>query len=646
MLRARQFILSVGGVAKVRVFTRIYLAMFGLFSWSMVPQLPVELILMPPSAPINIYVFSSWARSTIVPLLLVNHHQPIFALPNGKMTENSLIDELWCDATHKLVPYITSYMELLKSDGVAFTFAMIDKIMALMGGLRNFLLRDYSRRMCMDWILEHQEESGDWGGIFPPMQLGILALVLEGYSLTDSPVRRGLEALERFVWRDDKGKRVQSCVSPVWDTVLTVVGLCDAGVPGSTENLTRAMEWVKARQQLGPEGDWRIYRPGLSPGGWSFEYHNTWYPDVDDTAAVLLAFLKQNPESRETTGVIRATEWVIGMQNKDGGFAAFDYNNNKVFLNKIPFSDMNSLCDPSTADVTGRVLEAFGLLVEEPRRIAVDLEGRVRSSSQRAINYLTKQQESTGAWFGRWGSNYVYGTSNVLCGLTYFSNDSKVQKLVSPAIDWLKSVQNGDGGWGEELITYKDPVRAGRGTSTASQTAWGLMGLLAHLPPADESIRKGIGYLVSTQTIRKGGGASWPETQYTGTGFPGFFYIGYELYAHYFPLMALGRFAQSSALNNNNQAAIAASKKKNQVRFQVIEKPKLAATQLYMGPRPFGLRGGGWMTHVLFACSMSILCRFWQFTFMPGNLGNDVFAVYFLVHLLSFFLHGTFMFFG
>lgn len=341
-------------------------------------------------------------------------------------------------------------MELFKSDGIAFTFALIDKILVLFGGLRNFRLRSYSKRKCMDWILEHQEKSGDWAGIFPPMHLGILALVLEGYSLTDSPVHRGLEAVERFVWRDDKGKRVQSCVSPVWDTVLTVIGLCDAGVSGKDEHLTRAMEWVKARQQLGPEGDWRIYRPEITPGGWSFEYHNTWYPDVDDTAAVLLAFLKQDPEAKGATIVIQAKEWVLGMQSKDGGFAAFDYNNKKVFLNKIPFSDMNALSDPSSTDVTGRVLEAFGLLMEEPCSIAPDLERRVRTSSQRAFTYVADQQEPMGAWYGRWGSSYVYGTSNVLCGLTYFPDVAQVQKMVDPAIRWLKSVQNGDGGWGEE----------------------------------------------------------------------------------------------------------------------------------------------------------------------------------------------------
>lgn len=574
MLRARQFILSIGGVARVRVFTRIYLATFGLFPWSAVPQLPAELILMPSSAPINIYVFSSWARSTIVPLLILNHHQPIFPLPNGTMANNNFLDEIWCDPMNKMVPYVSSFVEMWKSDGIAFTFAVIDKILILFKGLRKFMFRGYSRRKCIEWILEHQEEEGDWAGIFPPMHLGILALVLEGYSLTDSPVRGGLEAIERFAWRDHKGKRIQACVSPVWDTVLMVVGLCDAGVSGNDGALIKAMEWTKRRQQCGPEGDWRVYRPNIVPGGWSFEYYNTWYPDVDDTAAVILAFLKQNPDSGKTPWVIRSIEWSLGMQNSDGGFAAFDYNNNKVWLNKIPFSDMNSLSDPSTADVTGRVLESFGLLMQTTRNMEADLKRRVQAASERAIMYLVTEQEPSGAWYGRWGSNYVYGTSNTLCGLAYFSrNDLLVQSLVSPAIRWLKSIQNADGGWGEELISYVDPEHAGRGVSTASQTAWGLMGLLGHLPPTDIAIRNGISYLVSTQTFRKGEGASWPEPRYTGTGFPGFFYLGYELYAHYFPLMALGRFMQSLALHDQSTFA----QEKQQIYSTVVEE-KISTT--------------------------------------------------------------------
>ena len=647
MLRARQYILSVGGVAKVRVFTRIYMATFGLFPWSAVPQLPAELILMPPSAPINIYVFSSWARSTIVPLLILNHHQPIFALPNGKRADNDFVDEIWCDPTNKMVAYVGSFSEMWSSDSIAFIFAVIDKILIRLGGLRHFLLRGYSRRKCMSWILKHQEESGDWAGIFPPMHLGILALVLEGHKMTDSPVRRGLEAVERFVWQDRKGKRVQACVSPIWDTVLSVIGLCDAGVSGKDKQLIRAMEWVKEKQQLGPEGDWRIYRPGITPGGWAFEYHNAWFPDVDDTAAVLLAFLKQNPESRQTPVVINATEWVLGMQNTNGGFAAFDWSNDKVWLNKIPFSDMNSLSDPSTADVTGRVLEAFGLLLESPHIISSDLSNRVRSASARAIAYLASEQEVTGSWYGRWGSNYVYGTSNVLCGLGYFSNDENsdllVQTLVHPAIRWLRTKQNPDGGWGEDLMSYKDPQRAGCGPSTASQTAWGLMGLLAHLPPTDEAIRKGIAYLILTQTVRKGEGASWPEPAYTGTGFPGFFYLGYTLYAHYFPLMALGRFVQSRA-SHEQSGFISQRKRRNrqlQINFpQVLEKKKLSATRPEQGDLLGLFGGGGWIAGFLLPVSFSLVCGFWQFVYGSGRLGDASLVIVVLVYFMSFFTQG------
>lgn len=550
MTRARDFIIAVGGVAKVRIFTRIYLATFGLFPWSAVPELPAELILMPSSAFINIYKLASWARSTIVPLLVVRHHQPIYSLPNGRIVDNDFLDELWCDPTQKVVPYPKPFGELWRTDCIAFTFAVVDKILFHLGGLRSFFLRGYARRKCVDWILDHQETSGDWAGIFPPMHVGLLALVLEGFRLTDDPVRLGLEAVERFAWQDKGGKRIQACVSPVWDTVLTTIALCDAGLLSQTnEHLTRAVDWIKNRQLLGPEGDWRVYNPRLAPGGFSFEYFNTWYPDVDDTAAAILSFIKQDPESAGSPCVAKAIEWILGMQNRDGGFAAFDLNNDKLFLNKIPFSDMDSLCDPSTADVTGRVLEAFGLLIHTSHKghgVAVDVILRVRAASERAIMYLASIQESKGSWYGRWGSNYIYGTSNVLCGLKYFSKENlRIQSLVNLAVRWLKLVQNADGGWGEGLNTYKDPERAGRGFSTASQTAWGLMALLAHRPPTDEAILRGIAFLVLSQTDRKGGGASWPEKQYTGTGFPKFFYLGYSLYPHYFPMMALGRYVQS-----------------------------------------------------------------------------------------------------
>lgn len=478
MRRACAFVVSVGGVSKVRIFTRIYLATFGLFPWSAVPELIPELIFMPSWAPINIYSFSSWARSTIIPLLIISHHRPIFELPNRKAASNDFLDELWFDPVEKAVPYAKPFWDLWRTDSVALAFTAIDKLLYQLGGLRSFPLRGYARRRCVDWILEHQEASGDWAGIFPPMHVGLLALKLEGYDLNDSPILRGLEAVERFTWQDKAGKRVQACVSPVWDTVLMTIGLCDAGTPTTDELLSRAVDWIKARQLLGHEGDWRIYRPRLSPGGFSFEYFNAWYPDVDDTAAAIIALIKQDPMSASSPSVIMAVEWVLGMQNRDGGWAAFDVENNKLFLDKIPFSDMDSLLDPSTADVTGRILEALGLLRNTLRKVKVAqaLLERVGLACDHALIYLASIQEPDGAWYGRWGSNYIYGTSNVLCGLAYFSKDhARTQALVEPAIRWLKSVQNTEGGFGEKLDTYKDPTLAGRGESTASQTAWGLM---------------------------------------------------------------------------------------------------------------------------------------------------------------------------
>lgn len=551
MQRACSFAKSIGGVAKVRIFTRIYLAMFGLFPWKAVPQLPAELILMPSWAPINIYSLSSWARSTVVPLLVISHHQPVYELPNGQSVENDFLDELWCNPTDKLVPYTEPVLDTVKTDKVSLVFTIIDKIIYQLGGLRRFPSRGYARRECVNWILEHQEVAGDWAGIFPPMHAGLLALRLEGFNMTDSCIARGIEAVERFAWQDNEGgKRIQACVSPVWDTILMGIGLCDAGIPGIDAHLVKAVHWIKNHQLLGPEGDWRIYQPNVSPGGFSFEYHNTWYPDVDDTAAAILAFLKQDPTSASSTHVMTAVEWVLCMQNKDGGWAAFDYENTKLFLNKIPFSDMDSLLDPSTADVTGRILEAFGLLrhVSSKVKVPEELLKEIDLACNHGVKYLASTQEQSGAWYGRWGANYIYGTSNAVCSLVYYvDSNPEVRLLIQSAIKWLKLVQNTDGGFGEVLGSYKDPTLAGHGKSTASQTAWGAMALLACLPADDEAVRQSIAYLLASQTEKRGSGATWPEREYTGTGFPNHFYLGYSYYPHYFPMMALGRYMQKLA---------------------------------------------------------------------------------------------------
>lgn len=533
MQDAERFILAHGGLENMRVFTRIFFAMFGLFPWSAVPSLPPEFILLPPSSPANVYALSSWARGTIVPLLIIFHHKPLFALPNGRSANNDFLDHLWLDPSNKSIPYAEPLTTVLRKTGASWStfFTAVDRVLV---GYESLLkhekspvgrLRAKALAKCEEWMLERQEHNGDWGGIFPPMLNTVLALHLLGYPTNDGPLALGLEAIERFTVSDPGGFRVEPCQSPVWDTVLMMIGLLDSG--STDPDLARVRDWLAALQILEDRGDWQVYNPGAPPGGWSFEYTNTWYPDVDDTAAVILGFLKHDPASHKTEVIARAAAWMVSMQNEDGGWAAFDKQNDREFLNQIPFSDMDSLCDPSTPDIAGRVLEALGLL-DDPQ---------YRDVSARGISYLRKSQEPEGSWFGRWGVNYLYGTSNVLCGLSR-QRIPKADPMVQRAVAWLRTVQNADGGWGECLESYSNRALMGKGRSTPSQTAWALMGLLAYLPREDRAIQRGIQWLVDHQQAD----GSWKEEEFTGTGFPNHFYLRYNLYRHYFPLMALGRF--------------------------------------------------------------------------------------------------------
>ncbi|KAK8000779.1 squalene cyclase [Apiospora arundinis] len=549
MRRGRAFIRGCGGIARVRIFTRIFFAQFGLFPWSAVPQLPAEFIFLPEAFPINIYRMSSWARSTLVPWFIIRHHEKVHALPNGIASADSpFLDELWLDPDSKHVPYGPSLLRPWELDPLSMVFTAVDAGVSLLGKLRPlWVFRGLARRKCIRWILDHQEKEGDWGGIATLMHASVQALLLEGYTLDDDPVCRGINAIERFTWQDDDhGKRLQFSVSPVWDTAFMVRGLCASGVDRDDERMRQAIKWIKSRQALGKEGDWRIYGGrSLEPGGFSFEYNNRWYPDVDDTAAVILAIISQDPLGVGSSTVARAATWICGMQNCDGGWAAFDVGNDKLWLNKIPFSDMDGLCDPSSADVTGRVLEAFGLMIELSKKeyIESDILDKISLACTGAIGYLTQEQEQSGAWYGRWGANYLYGTSNVLCGLSYFSKrNDHVQNIIRPATNWLEQMQNADGGWGEDLLSYRDASLAGKGPSTPSQTGWVLLGLLATCGHQCAEVPDGIAYLVDGQTDITGSGASWPEWRFTGTGFPNHFYMGFSLYRHYFPMMVLGKY--------------------------------------------------------------------------------------------------------
>lgn len=568
MLRAESFILENGGLEKVRIFTRIFFAMFGLMPWSTVPALPPEIILLPAVNPINVYSLSSWARGTMIPLFVIVHHRPVFALPNGKLNPNDWLDRLWINPNEKTIPYLAPWPQLLKENGLGWKsfFSLTDTLLKGYEVLHSTFLRRKALDQCVQWILDRQEESGDWAGIFPPMLNGMIALTLEGYGLDSHPISKGMEAMDNFSWEDPDGYRIQPCVSPVWDTALTTICLLDSGVNPKTPELEAAVQWVLKRQLIVSHGDWKVLRPQLPSGGWSFEYSNSWYPDVDDTAAVLLSLLKQNPRMALETPVQRAIEWILGMQNKDGGWAAFDVESDKLFLNSIPFADIDALCDPSTPDVTGRVIESLGLLLSvfDPLLTKVnggpineDLYSRILYANQCALSYLKNAQEKEGCWFGRWGVNYIYGTSNVLCGLSTL-RISGMDPMIRPALEWLKTCQNSDGGWGESVASYLDRSLMGKGESTPSQTAWAVMGLLTYLSPMDQSIQDGIRWLVKNQIsapshdsyhagtqLDKPKGSTWEEFHSTGTGFPKHFYLRYHLYRHYFPMMALGRFIKA-----------------------------------------------------------------------------------------------------
>jgi len=536
MRRAERYIRAEGGLARVRVFTRINLALFGLFPWEAVPAVPPEFVLLPPSSPVNIYRLSSWARSTMVPLFVLFHHRPVFALPNGRSPENDWLDHLWLDPGNKRVPYRPSLLETLRREGPGWKlfFNSSDSFLRLYDRARAFALgpalRAHALRACERWVLERQEPSGDWAGIFPPMMNGVLALHLAGHPLDRGPARRGLDAIEAFGLLDREGFRVEACQSPVWDSILALIGLVDSGMRGDDPRLVAARRWIEGKQLTNDWGDWKVYNPRGTPGGWSFEYANSWYPDVDDTAAVVIGFLKQDPRSRGSGAVRRAVSWMLSMQNRDGGWGAFDVDNDSLYLNEIPFSDMDSLCDPSTPDVTGRVLEALGLLGDPSHGAAC----------RRGLEYLRRSQEAEGSWFGRWGVNYVYGTSNVLNGLSRLRLPAR-DRTVERGLRWLESVQNPDGGFGEGLDSYADRSRMGQGPSTASQTAWGVMGLLAYRPES-AAVRRGVEWLVRHQLESGEAAGSWREEEFTGTGFPRHFYLRYHLYRHYFPLMALGRY--------------------------------------------------------------------------------------------------------
>ncbi|RLA87904.1 MAG: squalene--hopene cyclase [Deltaproteobacteria bacterium] len=521
--RARAFIQQRGGVLQSRVFTRIFLALFGQVSWAGVPTLPVEFILLPPRSGLSIYEFSSWSRATIVPLSVVMAKQPVVHVP-----PELGVGELFSDPAEGFRDHVVQWQPNgLSLDNI---FVLLDRMLKFYQSWPLHPFRRLALHRAESWILEHQEDSGDWGGIQPAMLNSILALHYLGYDNDHPVIRRGLAALEFFTIAAQDSIRLQSCISPVWDTALTVRALAAAGCPRSHPALVKAGDWL-LRQQILVRGDWSIKKPDLAPGGWAFEFVNNWYPDIDDSAVVLMA-LKEGliDPNQHQSALDRGIAWCLGLQCKNGGFAAFDIDNTKDWLNSIPFGDLKALIDPPTEDVTGRILEMMGIYgytLDHP-------------AAARAYIFLRQTQQPDGCWWGRWGVNYIYGTWSVLLGLKSIGEDMS-QPYIRQAVAWLQGCQNPDGGWGETCESYRRPQLRGRGASTASQTAWALMALMAAGEVNSVEVRKGIEYLVRTQNAE----GRWEEDYFTGTGFPQHFMIRYHLYRDCFPLMALGQYLQA-----------------------------------------------------------------------------------------------------
>ncbi|HYM46193.1 MAG TPA: squalene--hopene cyclase [Solirubrobacteraceae bacterium] len=522
MRAAASFVRAHGGIERARVFTHVWLALFGLWSWDEVPALPPEIVLLGRWMPLNVYDFACWARQTIVALSLVKAHRPVRALGFD-------LDELLAGGPVPARGAASWHGRLL---------AVLDRALRSyerrpIGPLRRLALGRAER-----WIVRRQEADGSWGGIQPPWVYSLMALQLGGYPLGHPVMRRGLEGLERFMVEDEddsrgvgapagRSRRLEACQSPVWDTALAILALADAGVAGEHPALVRAAQWLLG-EEVTATGDWSVARPGLAPGGWAFEFANVNYPDVDDTAEVVLALRRVSDggsAARIDAAIGRAARWVQGMQSQDGGWGAFDADNTRSLVRELPFLDFGEVIDEPSADVTAHTLEMLAALsmLDTP-------------AARRGVRWLISRQEPDGSWFGRWGVNHVYGTGAAVPALIA-AGVARSDECIGRAVRWLAEHQNEDGGWGEDPRSYDDPAWIGRGESTASQTAWALLALHAAGELDSPALARGVEWLVATQ--REDG--TWDEPQYTGTGFPSDYYINYHLYRLTFPIMALGR---------------------------------------------------------------------------------------------------------
>jgi squalene-hopene/tetraprenyl-beta-curcumene cyclase len=518
MRTAAAFIREQGGIEQARVFTHVWLALFGLWPWERIPALPPEIVLLPSWVPLNIYDFACWARQTIVALSLVIAHRPRRTLPFE-------LSEL-----HGSAPWTPPQ----PSSRAGRRLVRLDRVLRAYERRPLRPLRRLALARAERWIVRRQEADGSWGGIQPPWVYSLMALRLAGYPLEHPLLQRGLQGLDGFMIEDGASRRLEACQSPVWDTALALVALCDAGLPTQHPALARAARWL-LDEEVRVRGDWAVARPSVQPGGWAFEFANDTYPDVDDTAEVVLALRHFAPAAvasaqEPATSVLaaqaieRAAGWVEGMQSADGGWGAFDADNTRALVRELPFLDFGEVIDEPSADVTAHALEMLAALgrAQEP-------------AARRGLDWLLDRQEPDGSWFGRWGINYIYGTGAAVPALIA-AGVAASEPCVRRAVAWLQAHQNEDGGWGEDPRSYDDRAWIGRGASTASQTAWALLALHA-AGERGSAVQRGVRWLIDTQ--RADGG--WDEPHYTGTGFPSDYYINYHLYRLTFPIMALGR---------------------------------------------------------------------------------------------------------
>jgi len=525
LVRARKKILELGGVTEINTFSKIYLCFLGQYDYDAVPAVPPEIVLFPKWFWFNIYEISSWSRAMLVPLSICYAKKPFKKIP-----PEMGIEELFVGGRDKSRMHLHWSKKLFSWRNF---FLLLDRLTHWAEAVHIRPLRSIALKKAEKWMLERFEMSDGLAAIYPSIVNSTLAMRCLGYSLDDPQVIRALDEFEKLGIEEEETFRMQPCMSPVWDTAYALFALGEAGVPANDPRMMESADWI-LQKQVRNAGDWKIKNPKGQPGGWYFEFNNEFYPDVDDSAMVCLGLSQvEHPNGRYLReSVQRAIDWILSMQCRNGGWASFDKDNDRMVFEHIPFADHNAMLDPATVDITGRVLEMLAAYGYDKTHPAV----------QKAIAFLRQEQMPDGSWFGRWGVNYIYGTMLVLRGLEAIGIDHH-EPYVQQAAEWLRMVQNADGGWGESCGSYDDPASRGVGASTPSQTAWAIMGLLAANDTRSDSVARGIAYLLRTQ--KKDG--SWDEQFCTGTGFPRVFYLKYHLYRQYFPLIALTTYSKVMA---------------------------------------------------------------------------------------------------